>query len=434
MIGRTNAVIMSGGFLINPDEVDEALLSHAAVAEAATVGMPDDDFGEIAISAVVLAGVADELSLTAHCSRLLEPKKVPKRVLVLPSIPRGDVGKPQLERLRSIMADRLPGAGASSATSELADIVVNAAAHVFRMPPAELSLDSSPQTIAQWDSFAHIVLILEAEQRTHRHIPASVVGAIDSLRKLVDVLQQAEVRAKLTPDAPPYGVFIGTSLAENALPSGHPAHEIFATAGADDRIVTIASANQSETQILAQTRRSIDMGVKKIFVEINPFLLTLRFERRALRNAARSRFVVGIRNLIGRSAVRLRTKVLAAVGLSAYAAELTELRIHYPATVRGPCNPQAIAAALHAARHRGLAVIWVVMPRSQRAADYLGPSFEAEFAEKLHWFAGLFEAEIWRPADFWPNEYFLDNAHLNAEGRTHFLQAMRRYGATHAAG
>ena len=106
--GRLKTVIMSGGFLIRPEEVDEVLSGHPAVAEAATVGVPDPDFGEVAISAVVLDGTADELDLTQHCRANLEPMKVPKRIVTVTEIPRGDAGKPKLEALRALLAPAEP--------------------------------------------------------------------------------------------------------------------------------------------------------------------------------------------------------------------------------------------------------------------------------------------------------------------------------------
>jgi len=186
--GRIKTIIMCGGFLINPEELDEVLMSHPAVVEVASVGLPDNDFGEIAVSAVVLDTAADEFELTEYCSRFLEPAMVPKRVFVVPSIPRGDAGKPQLEQLRALLAESIWREGADPASSDLAGVILNIASQTFRIPVAVLSLDSSPQTVARWDSFAHIALILNVEKHLQKRIATADALRIDSLRKLLEVV------------------------------------------------------------------------------------------------------------------------------------------------------------------------------------------------------------------------------------------------------
>lgn len=189
--GRIKNVIMSGGFLISPDEIDEILTLHPAVVEAVTVGLPESDFGEIAVSAVVLDASADEAELTGHCSRHLEPRKVPKRILIVPSIPHGDAGKPQLDQLRQILAIDILTESNSPAASQLSDLIIDIASRTFRMPVAELSLDSAPSTVARWDSFAHINLILNVERQLQKQIATADILRIDTLRKLVEVVGRA---------------------------------------------------------------------------------------------------------------------------------------------------------------------------------------------------------------------------------------------------
>jgi acyl carrier protein len=188
--GRINTVIK---FTINSEELSEALMSHPAVAEATTIGLADDDFGEIAVSAVVLDTAADESELTEHCIRLLEPRKVPKRIFSVSSIPRGDAGKPQIARLRALLAEKMHEQRDSSGSvgSDLPNAILQLASQAFRVPPSDLSLDSSPQTVARWDSFGHINLILRVETVLKKRIATADALGISSLRQLVDVVRRA---------------------------------------------------------------------------------------------------------------------------------------------------------------------------------------------------------------------------------------------------
>ncbi len=417
---------MSGGFLINPDEVDEALLSHEAVVEAVTVGIEDADFGEVPVSLVVLDDPADEASLTAHCGRLLERNKVPKRILTVRSIPRGDAGKPQMEQVRAIIDGQVRPANENAVDSKIADVVIDAASHVFRMPAADLSLDSSPGTVDRWDSFTHVALLLEVEQRTGRRLPAKAATAFNSLRTLVAALR-SEARTPPQAKSIPYALMVGTSLFENALPPEHPAKDVFPSAPAEARMAATAFANQSEQRIIQVAQEAIEAGTSYIFIEINPFLLTMRFERIAISKHAGIRrwMSAGVRVFI--ESVRYASIWLITWGR--YGELLKELTLYYPADVRAPRDPTSIEAVLELARQRGTTVVWVAMPRSQSAIGFLGSRFEAIFADRLRAFASQFKAEVWRPTHAWPDTYFHDNAHLNAQGRELFMSALREYAA-----
>lgn len=91
---RATDLIKSGGYKIGAGEIENALLEHPAVAEAAVTGEPDEDLGERIVAWVVPAGAeptAEELA--DHVARLLAPHKRPRTVRFLKSLPRNDMGK-----------------------------------------------------------------------------------------------------------------------------------------------------------------------------------------------------------------------------------------------------------------------------------------------------------------------------------------------------
>jgi long-chain acyl-CoA synthetase len=99
--GRTKDLIIRGGVNIAPLEIDEVLLRHAGVAEAAAVGVPDKIYGEEVVCYVVAKDKAlTEQSVLDHCGKLLPPAKTPKQVFVVPDLPKSDRGKVLRDRLR----------------------------------------------------------------------------------------------------------------------------------------------------------------------------------------------------------------------------------------------------------------------------------------------------------------------------------------------
>ena len=92
---RLTDVIISGGENVLPSEVEEVLLRHPAIAEAAVVGRPDAEWQEAVVAVVVLrdgAGASGE-ELRAHCASELAAFKVPKRFEFVSDLPRTGSGK-----------------------------------------------------------------------------------------------------------------------------------------------------------------------------------------------------------------------------------------------------------------------------------------------------------------------------------------------------
>ena len=99
--GRIKELIIKGGENISPREIDEALLRHPAVLEAAAVGVPDPHYGQDIEAGVVLRPGAScsEDSLRAFCTSELGPFKTPRAIRLLGELPKGPSGKVQRLRL-----------------------------------------------------------------------------------------------------------------------------------------------------------------------------------------------------------------------------------------------------------------------------------------------------------------------------------------------
>ena len=105
-VGRGDDVIKSSGHLIGPFEVESALLSHAAVAEAAAIGIPHDVAGEIVKAFVSLKPgfePTDALrsELVAHARKKLGPAVAPREIAFVPEVPRTRSGKIMRRLLRA---------------------------------------------------------------------------------------------------------------------------------------------------------------------------------------------------------------------------------------------------------------------------------------------------------------------------------------------
>jgi len=104
-VGRADDVIISAGYRIGPFEVESALVSHQAVAEAAVVAAPDDERGSVVRAIVVLRdGYAPSTELAAelqdHVKHETAPYKYPRIVEFAPDLPKTASGKIRRAALR----------------------------------------------------------------------------------------------------------------------------------------------------------------------------------------------------------------------------------------------------------------------------------------------------------------------------------------------
>ncbi|MDT0611856.1 acyl-CoA synthetase [Streptomyces lancefieldiae] len=104
IVDRVKDVINSGGVLVASRQVEDALYTHEAVAEAAVVGLPDERWIEAVTAVVVPRGEVTEDELIAHAREKLTAFKAPKRVLFVDALPRNASGKILKRELRDRFA------------------------------------------------------------------------------------------------------------------------------------------------------------------------------------------------------------------------------------------------------------------------------------------------------------------------------------------
>jgi len=90
---RAKDVIITGGANVYPREVEEVLLTHPSVREAAVVGVPDPEWGESIRAFVVTTGDPAPADLIQHCRDRLASFKKPREVILVPELPKNAAGK-----------------------------------------------------------------------------------------------------------------------------------------------------------------------------------------------------------------------------------------------------------------------------------------------------------------------------------------------------
>lgn len=109
LTGRVKEIINRGGEKISAREVDDALLAHPDILQAAAFAVPHPALGEIVAAAVVLRdhAQATETTIREHVSKRLAEFKIPARLLVVDDIPKTSTGKVRRADLAEIFAEPL---------------------------------------------------------------------------------------------------------------------------------------------------------------------------------------------------------------------------------------------------------------------------------------------------------------------------------------
>jgi malonyl-CoA/methylmalonyl-CoA synthetase len=100
LVGRAKELVISGGYNVHPREVEEALLAHPAVREAAVVGTASPEWGEVVTAYLVSEREIALAELRAHLAETLAAFKHPRLVHRVDALPRNALGKVQRHRLR----------------------------------------------------------------------------------------------------------------------------------------------------------------------------------------------------------------------------------------------------------------------------------------------------------------------------------------------
>ncbi len=94
LVDRKKDMILVSGFNVYPNEIEDAVMLHPGILEAAAIGMADEQCGEV-VKLFVVAASPDvtEQSILAHCREHLTSYKIPRKIEFRKELPKTNVGK-----------------------------------------------------------------------------------------------------------------------------------------------------------------------------------------------------------------------------------------------------------------------------------------------------------------------------------------------------
>lgn len=133
VLGRVDDVMNVSGHRLSTPEIESALVSHPSVAEAAVVGATDETTGQAVMAFIILSDEAQgqnlnheelEQEIRAHVGVEISPIAKPKRVVIVPELPKTRSGKIMRRLLKDVAEDRQVGDVTTLADSAVMDAIV----------------------------------------------------------------------------------------------------------------------------------------------------------------------------------------------------------------------------------------------------------------------------------------------------------------------
>ena len=102
IVDRAKDMAIVSGFNVFPREIDEVLMAHPHIAEAASIGIPDDHKGETikAFVSLIEGSNLTEDAIKSYCQKKLVGYKVPTQISLQETLPKTPVGKIDKKQLR----------------------------------------------------------------------------------------------------------------------------------------------------------------------------------------------------------------------------------------------------------------------------------------------------------------------------------------------
>jgi acyl-CoA synthetase (AMP-forming)/AMP-acid ligase II/thioesterase domain-containing protein len=198
--GREDDFINRGGEKISPIEIDDALMQHPAVAEAAAFAVPHPRLGEDVAAAVVFrAGLTVKpTDLRGFLQKQLAAFKVPRRIVIRDQLPKGHTGKVERRRLAQDLRERAGPETQIAVSQSTDDLPVDDKLVVQITEIWEQLLKISPLSLDDdffengGDSLLAMDMIIELELMIGRPVPRSILFDASTIGQLAQKLSEPE--------------------------------------------------------------------------------------------------------------------------------------------------------------------------------------------------------------------------------------------------
>ncbi|ROS43966.1 AMP-binding protein [Amycolatopsis thermoflava] len=190
LLDRNQDLVISGGLNISTIEVEAALHEFPGVREAAAFGLPHPTLGEYVAAAVVPNAGFDRAAFTEYLGRRLGPAKAPKRLVIVDSLPRNELGKVLKRQLREDSLKQAVRVENAGRRSELQEKVRN----IWSEELGQADLDWSADFLALGGtSLTAMAVVARVRGEVGRQVSQRDIFETATLGEFADLIEAAPV-------------------------------------------------------------------------------------------------------------------------------------------------------------------------------------------------------------------------------------------------
>ena len=275
-------------------------------------------------------------------------------------------------------------------------------------------------------------------------LTAVTLGLLQKIQPEEQMARKDPTSDEPIPDAPV--VVIGSSLMMYAIPGAESGEQSLLGDGRGHIRLGVSSITESQTITLLE--RVLKSQTESIFIEIHPrgmdFASVMRDDQgirriflHELTDQIRTFSLNSRRELGTRSGWRTKTPLRTSAHWSmtsepsrldaVFNIPRNTFERLYPIRTRPPAELGRLNRLLSLAKNRNTDVILIAPPRSQAAVDYMGTVCSISLEEHFQNLAEQLDGPLFQPARYWPDAYFIDQAHMNRRGRKRFCNELARW-------
>ena len=196
--GRKDDLINRGGEKVSPVEIDDALMRHPAVAEAAAFAVPHSRLGQDVAAAVVLRPgmTATPIELRSYLQEQLASFKIPRRIIIRDQLPKGQTGKVVRRQLAALLEEDREAATGNAPSQVSGDQPIDSDLVLKLTEMWERLLKVAPLSPdddffeSGGDSLLAMDMLAELELLTGRTIPNAILFEASTIRQLAQTLSE----------------------------------------------------------------------------------------------------------------------------------------------------------------------------------------------------------------------------------------------------
>ena len=192
IVGRTKNTINAGGINIYPEQVTEMINTNPKILESICLGIPDTNFGEKLVSAIVTKPniTLEKTELIAFLRPLLEQSQIPKDVFFFETLPKGLSGKIQTNEVLKLIISQRKNIKTDTLNETHQHIIKASASEAFGVAIDKITMMDTSKSLEGWDSMGHLIFITSLEQQFGIQFSTSEMMTINSLKTTEAILSQ----------------------------------------------------------------------------------------------------------------------------------------------------------------------------------------------------------------------------------------------------